>query len=197
LTLINKRRYRPQFRLLVYFAMLGLGYLMVEIPLMQRFILYLGQPAYAMICVLFSLLFFSAFGSQVSRSTSPIISLATLAVLLVLMPIFLPAIFSTTLTLAIENRLGITILTLAPLGFLMGMPFPGGIRWLTQRGDEAAIPLAWGINGAMSVIAAVLAALLAASIGFNWVFRIGAFCYCVALLMVGMDYRRHSQHPVR
>jgi hypothetical protein len=197
LTLINKRRYRPQFRLLVYYAMLGLGYLMVEIPLLQRFILYLGQPAYAMICVLFSLLFFSAFGSQVSRSTSPIISLATLAVLLVLMPIFLPAIFSTTLTLAIENRLVITILTLAPLGFLMGMPFPGGIRWLTLRGDEATIPWAWGINGAMSVIAAVLAAILATSIGFNWVLRIGALCYCVALLMVGMDYRHHSQHPVR
>jgi hypothetical protein len=197
LTLINKTHYRPQFRMLVYFAMLGLGYLMVEIPLMQLFILYLGQPAYAMICVLFSLLFFSAIGSQVSGSTSPSISLAALTILLVLMPISLPALFSETLTFSIEYRLVITILALAPIGILMGMPFPGGIRWLTLRGDEATIPLAWGINGAMSVIAAVLAALLAASIGFNWVFRIGAFCYCVAILMVGMDHHRHSQHPVR
>jgi hypothetical protein len=195
LTLVHKENARLRIHIFIYFAMLGLGYLLVEIPLMQRFILYLGQPAYAMICVLFSLLFFSAIGSQVSQWFSPVISLTMLAILLVLMPSILAALFSATLTLPFNYRLAITILAIAPLGLLMGMPFPGGIRWLTLRGDETAIPWAWGINGAMSVIAAVLAALLAVSTGFNWVFRIGGFCYCVALFMVGMDLHRHSQHP--
>ena len=120
-----------------------------------------------------------------------------LTLLLALIPVFLPVLFTQTFTLPIGGRLVVTILSLAPLGFLMGMPFPGGITRLTQRGNENLIPWAWGINGATSVVAAVLAALLAISVGFNWVFRLGALCYGVALLTVVGDFLRRSPHPDR
>jgi len=185
----------PQSRVILYFGMLGFGYLLVEIPLMQRFILFLGQPAYAMTGVLFSLLFFSALGSQMSKRIPLVIALPMLIMLLILTPVFLPFLFSKTLILSFGGRLAVTILSLAPVGFLMGIPFPGGIGWLNRRGNEALIPWAWGINGATSVVAAVLAALLAISFGFDWVFRLGALSYGTALLMVIGDFLRRFPHP--
>ena len=184
-----------QLSTLIYFGMLGLAYLLVEIPLMQRFILFLGQPAYAMMCVLFTLLFFSALGSQVSGRVPLKFTLAVLSLLLVFVPSLLPLLFTATLAFPLAVRLVVTILALAPLGFLMGMPFPGGIGWLIRRGDEGLIPWAWGINGAASVVAAVLAALLSISFGFSWVFRLGALCYGTALLTVLADAHRRFPRP--
>lgn len=175
----------------LYFALIGLAFLLVEIPLIQRFILYLGHPAYAMTVVLFTLLLFSALGSRLSEKIPLHPALFFLAVLLIGMPFLLSALFSLTLGLPLALRLALTALVLAPAGFLMGIPFPAGLRWATVVGRPSSvvgrpssIPWVWAVNGAASVVAAVLAALLALTFGFSWVLRIGALCYAGAWLTV-------------
>ena len=174
-------------RHLLYFGLLGFAFLFVEIPLLQRFILYLGNPAYAFTTVLFSLLFFSGLGSRLSNRIPLRPSLMTLVILIVLMPTLLPRLFTWTLGLPLTIRLGLTILVLFPLGLLMGIPFPVGIRLMKQEqaqspNEEAAgsIPWVWAVNGAASVVASILSALLALTFGFSWVLRLGALCYAGA-----------------
>jgi hypothetical protein len=170
---------------LLYFGLIGLAFLLVEIPLIQRFILFLGHPSYALTTVLFTLLFFSGLGSQTSARLPLRHTLGLLAILLFVLPFLLPVLFEYALGLPLPIRLALTILILAPLGFLMGVPFPGGIGWLLRgRLGSPLIPWAWAVNGAASVIASVLAALLALSFGFSWVFRIGALCYAGAWLTI-------------
>ncbi len=178
---------------LTYFGLIGLAFLLVEIPLIQRFILFLGHPAYALTAVLFTLLSFSGPGSQPAH-TSRVTPRPTLA-----MPVapvlgllwLLPHLFALSLGLPLELRLGMTVAVLAPVGFLMGIPFPRGIQWL-QKEAPGLIPWVWGVNGAASVISSVLAALLALSFGFRWVLVAGAAGYAgawitaVALMSKGL-----------
>jgi hypothetical protein len=198
-------------RPLLYFLLIGLAYLLVEIPLIQRFILYLGQPTYAMATVLFTLLLFSALGSSQANRLPHRLALGALIVLLLGVPLLLPSLFNRTLGLPFSLRLILTIAVLAPIGFLMGVPFPAGIRWLTDTLDRRTtkalvvksagvfqIPWIWAANGASSVIASILAALLALSLGFNWVLRLGALCYAGAWLTIMVQaWPRHSQLPRR
>jgi MFS family permease len=92
--------------------------------------------------------------------------------------------FQYTLNLELGLRLGVTLLVLAPAGFLMGSAFPGGVAWLEKWAASEHIPWVWAANGAASVISAVLAALLALSWGFNFVFLLGALCYAGAWLAI-------------
>jgi hypothetical protein len=178
---------------LAYFGMIGLAYLLVEIPLLQRFILFLGQPAYAMATILFTLLLFSGLGSQVSQRAPLPASLAILAGLLMALPGVLALVFNWALGWELPYRLGITALLLAPVGFLMGVPFPGGInRLLAQRENSQLIPWAWAVNGAASVIASVLAALLALSFGYGWVLRLGALLYAAACGIALLTIQQHK-----
>lgn len=177
---------------MLYFMLIGLAYLLVEIPLIQRFILYLGHPSYAMTIVLFTLLFFSGFGSRfVDRIFHTQALLGTVMLLLVLSAT-LPPILNWTLGLSLSARLVLSVIVLAPLGFLMGIPFPSGLRWATEtirdtgatNKDATRIPWLWAVNGASSVLASILAALMALSYGFNTVLWLGAFCYAGAWLAV-------------
>jgi hypothetical protein len=163
---------------LLYFGLIGLAYLLVEIPLIQRFILFLSHPAYALTMVLFTLLLFSGLGSQANRRIPLHLALGGLALLLLAGPALLPTIFEQALGLPLWARLSLTALILAPVGFLMGIPFAGGVHRLTAReGGATLIPWIWAVNGAASVVASVLAALLALSLGFSWVLSLGAVCY--------------------
>jgi hypothetical protein len=166
---------------LVYFGLIGLAFLLVEIPLIQRFILFLGHPAYALTAVLFTLLLFSGLGSLQAVHVPLRLALATLAALVLSLPWLLPNLFALTLGLSLGWRLGVTVAMLAPIGFLMGIPFPRGIHGL-EREAPGLIPWVWGVNGAASVVASALAALLALSFGFRWVLMAGAACYAGAWL---------------
>ncbi len=177
-------------RNLLYFGFIGFAFLLVEIPLFQRFILYLGNPAYAFTAVLFSLLFFSGLGSRLSDRAPLQTSLAILVIFTLLSPVLLPRFFALTLGLPLTIRLVLTALVLSPLGFLMGIPFPAGIRSMRREQPEGpeneaqgdSIPWVWAVNGAVSVISSILAALLALTFGFNWALRLGALCYAGAWL---------------
>jgi hypothetical protein len=168
-------------KVLLYFGLLGLGFLFVEIPLMQRFILFLGQPIYAFTAVVAAILLFSGLGSLAAprltfRWTLPILVAAVLVY-----PLGLPLLFRTLLGAPLAVRILVTSVSLAPLGFLMGTPFPAGLEWL-QRRAPVLIPWAWAINGCMSVLASILAAMVALSFGFSWVLVAAALAYAGAWL---------------
>jgi hypothetical protein len=172
---------------LTYFGLLGLGFMLVEVPLLQRFILFLGHPAYAMTTVLFAILFFSGIGSALSQRISTRLALASLVGLIGVYAVGLPWLFARTLALPLGARMLVAALALAPAGLLMGMPFPQGLRRLSALATRPAmlVPWAWGINGALSVVASVLAALLTLSFGFDVVLLCGALCYAGAWLTAG------------
>ncbi len=180
---------------LAYFGMIGLAYLFVEIPLIQRFILYLGHPAYAFTAVLFALLLFSGLGSQYADAPELPLrpALAGLALLVLGLAWLLPGLFSVTLGWSLPARLAVAVLAMAPVGFLMGLPFPGGVRRL-EASAPGLIPWVWGVNGAASVVASIVAALLALSLGFRWVLLAGMACYAGAWLALG-GMKADEQQP--
>ncbi|MGD2207754.1 MAG: hypothetical protein PVH17_13345, partial [Anaerolineae bacterium] len=171
----------PRGRVLVYFGLLGLGFLFVEIPLMQRFILFLGQPIYAFTAVAAAVLLFSGLGSLATPRFSRRWMLALLVVAIPLYPLGLPVLFRALLGAPLAVRLLATGLSLAPLGFLMGMPFPRGLAWLRERAP-GLVPWAWAVNGCTSVLASILAAVIALSMGFSWVLAAAALAYAGAWL---------------
>ncbi len=175
-----------------YFGMIGLGFMLVEIPLIQRFILYLDQPAYALAAILFCILLFSGLGSRYgSRKLRLSHALMGLIGLLTAYIFLLPRLLQATLGLHLLVRLAITIMLLAPLGFLMGIPFPAGLAWMKRSLGRDHIPTdsrwmvawIWAVNGASSVLASILASLLALSFGFSITFAIGMGCYALAWLI--------------
>lgn len=180
----STERRRGQWLDLAYFALLGLGYLFVEIPLMQRAILFLGHPARAVTTVLFSLLLFSGVGSALSPKLKVRAAwvLGGLVVLIGVVAGGLPWAFDALLPLPWGLRLAATVILLAPLGMLMGLPFPLGLSHLSRVAPHR-LPWAWAANGAMSVVASVLAALLALSAGFTGVLATGSAVYAVAALL--------------
>jgi spermidine synthase len=194
--LVFKRRLlkeRPGLSPLFYFACLGLGFMLVELALMQRFILFLGHPIYALAVVLFSLLVFSGLGS---RSTSlllgrvpPIrllrIVLLMLIILLAIYAVMLSPVFYALVRLELAYRILAAVILLAPLGFLMGMPFPLGIRIISQRSADI-VPWVWGINGATSVLGTVLALTLAMNFGFTVALGIGILSYVAGWQLAGL-----------
>lgn len=164
----------------LYFGGLGLGFLLVEIPLLQRFILFLGHPTLALAAVLSGLLLCSGLGSLSARRMRLIPVLGGLALLIMVWPAVLNLAIEGMLGWPLWARLGVTVGLLAPIGVLMGIPFPAGLARI-----ETAMPgmtaWAWAVNGCFSVISAVLAALLALDLGFHSVLWLGAASYALAL----------------
>ena len=175
----------------VYFAGLGLGFLWVEIPLLQRFILFLDQPTYAFATVLFGVLVWSGVGSLASDRlrVSMAATVSAVVVLSVLYAFGLPLLFDTTLGLPLAGRLVLSVALLAPLGVAMGVPFPRAIRMLGGQGP-ALVPWAWAVNGSASVVSAILATILALSFGFTWVMLGGAAAYLAAASAAHVWQRR-------
>ncbi len=180
--------------LLLYFACLGYGFLMIEIPLLQRFVLFLGYPVYALAVVLFAVLSFSGLGSLLAgRVTGPprvlLGRVVTGIVLLSLVYVAaLPSVIRHFLGAPIAVRIVITVGLLAPIGSLLGMAYPLGIRILRGFG-EGLVPWAWGLNGVMSVVASVLAVFIGSRIGFTAVFLTGVAAYIVAIASMALALR--------
>ena len=167
-------------RVLVYFGALGLAYLMIEVATIQQFVLLLGQPALAIATVLGTLLLFSGIGSTVSDRLPWGAALAVLVALAIAWPWLIDVVGRALLPLPLAARWPLSVALLAPLGFLMGVPFARGITAIRRAPD--LVPWAWAINGGASVISSVIAALLALSFGFGWVLGIGGLLYGAAWL---------------
>jgi SAM-dependent methyltransferase len=177
---------RKRYAVFVYFGSLGVGYMFVEMVLIHRFVLYLGPPVLAAAVTITSLLVFSGAGSLCSERLSvsprtPCRAATLVAVLLLLYTCVLPILLHRTIGWPLAARLPLAFLCLGPLAFVMGVPFPTGLR-LLGRMDKRGVPWAWGINGCLSVVGASLATIVAVEAGVGVVQALGALAYGAAAL---------------
>jgi hypothetical protein len=188
-------------RIAVYFSALGLGYLFVELTLMQKSALFLGHPTNSIATTLLSLLLSSAFGSAwASRALERLhpperlarLAAGSAAALLIVAQIVLHPLFVRLLPWPLPARVVALAAVISPLGFVMGVPFPMGLRLMQVRG-EAAIAWALGINGFASVVASLLAVPLAMWASFSAVVAVAAVLYALAVFALPLRSSVASQ----
>ena len=177
-------------RWLGYFGMLGAGFMLIEVALLQRFVLLLGHPVYSLTVTLFSVLLGTGIGSLASRHISEerlrrttqlvIVGIVGVAILGI---VALPPIIRWAITASHSARIALTVMLIAPAGVLMGMPLPAGIRLMTANHSDL-VPWAWGMNGALSVIGATLAVFIAMNWGFSVTLMTGAAIYLTAAILL-------------
>jgi hypothetical protein len=173
-------------RFLPYFALIGVGFMFAEIFLIQKLILPLGNATYALAAVLASLLAGSGAGSLLSQRHAKLrspLTLAVIALLIILYGLLLPMAPAILTTLTPAVRFAVVFIALLPLGLPMGVPFPVGMRLLGER-DPSLIPWAWVINGSFSVLAPVMALMLALATGFGTVAYLAAGAYFLAFIIL-------------
>ena len=165
---------RGWFAWLAYFGALGAGFMLIEVSILQRFVLLLGHPVYSLTVTLFSLLLGTGAGAAWSRrldeaalARSASIALVLIAVVGILVIGVLTPLIAWAIPFARPVRIAIAVATLVPIGMLLGVPMPTGLRLLQARAPHM-IAWAWGINGALSVLGATVAIFIA----MNWGFRI-------------------------
>jgi hypothetical protein len=172
-----------------YFGCLGLGFILIEIVLLQKLSLFLGQPIYTFAVVLGSLLICSGIGSylagRVDEVSSDRLSLYVVAIvaLIVSALLLLPKVLSWTLGFSFPWRMCIAILLIAPLGVPLGVPFPTGLRMI-EKEASLLVPWAWAVNSFFTVIGSVIAIILGMTLGFTAVLAIAAALYAVALVAI-------------
>jgi hypothetical protein len=179
----------PALRWLLVFACLGAGYIVVEVALAQKCILFLGAPVYALAVVLFTLLVFSGLGSRLSARFGPELerplrrALGAVALLAVAVSLLLSPLFYALVHLPRPARIAVTVAVLAPLGLAMGLPLPTAVRVLARE-SPSLVPWAWGVNGAASVLGSVAALVIALFAGFNEALLAAAALYAAAQILV-------------
>ena len=184
---------------LVYFAALGLGFILIEIALLQRFTLFLGQPVYTLAAILASLLIFTGVGSAVSErfARDPrqalLRTIPVLVVVLALTALASTVVFRLALPMTLPSRVAIAVALVAPLGVLLGVPFPLGLRMAAKA--EGLVPWAWGINGFFTVIGSVAALILGMALGFRAVLGIAGCCYILALVAITFAQKAPAAKP--
>ena len=176
---------RPRFSSLLYFAAIGLGFLMLEIVLIQRFVLFLGFPTYAISIVLFALLIFTGVGSgisaRLSHSRRTLTAVLTAVVVLILVATFtLQPVLRELIDLPFPARALVAMALLAPLGLALGMPMPLGLARFSSL-YRRSVAYAWGVNGVASVLASVLGIALAIHFGYTAASLAAGACYAFAL----------------
>jgi len=173
-------------RALSYFALLGIGYLFVELAFIQKMVLGLDNPSYAASTVIASILISSGIGSllslRVTQLKNPLV-LLILAGVAVAYSLLLPGITAATGHHPLLLRIIVSFVLLMPAGILMGIPFPLGIA-LLHAAAPRLIPWAWAVNGCFSVLAPILAVMLALTAGFRSVLFIGAAMYFIAFWVI-------------
>jgi hypothetical protein len=182
-------------RWLCYFGLLGAGFMLVEVSLLQRFVLLLGHPVYSLTVTLFSLLLGTGAGSLLSqrfgdaelqrRVQLVLLGIVAIAILGI---VALPPIIAAAIGASHTARIALAVLLIAPAGVLMGMPLPAGVR-LLAAGNAELVPWAWGMNGALSVIGATLAVFIAMNWGFSVTLLTGAAAYLTAAVLLRGSYR--------
>jgi hypothetical protein len=185
-----------RWRFLLYFGGLGLGFILIEMALLSRFTLFLGQPVYTFAVVLASLLIFTGAGAfltgrfRFEPQQAPQRIVPLLLLTLVATAFLLPPLFSVTLGLPLVWRVSLAVVVLAPLGLLLGMPFPTGLRLVSEEAP-VLVPWCWGVNGFFTVMGTVAALMLGMTFGFKAVLLAGAMCYLLALAAIAQSHR----HP--
>ncbi|MDQ3848887.1 MAG: hypothetical protein M3261_08030, partial [Thermoproteota archaeon] len=182
----SKRNEIGIVRIIPYFAALGVGFILIELALLQKLILLMGNPTMTFALLLFTLLLASGAGSLVSSRIAKnnmknlVFVIAGIAGLGAIYVIFLPSIIYSTIAQPVEVKAAVSIAILAPIGFMMGMPLPTGMRLLKAHRPDY-IPWMWAVNGAFSVLGAVLAIAIGIMVGSSVAMILGILIYLVAL----------------
>ena len=178
---------------LLYFVCLGAGYIMIQVALIQKFILFLGHPTYALTVIVFSMLVWSGLGSFYSRRLVPgahrgrlMIALIGVSAAVSLIAFVATPISEFGVGWPLEAKILVTVFLIAPAAFLMGIPFPTGLSWLESRFPQA-VRWAWALNAAASVLGSASAIFLAIHIGLRATVLAGAGLYLCALSVVWLQ----------
>jgi hypothetical protein len=171
---------------LAYFGALGAGFMLIEVAVLQHFVLLLGHPVYSLTVTLFSLLLGTGIGSLAGRRVpdARVAEVTLRALVLVIVAavaaaFLLPRFIDLAIAWPLPVRVVAAAAVLTPLGILLGRPMPGGIR-LLARHDPGLVAWGWGMNGAFSVIGATLAVFIAMNWGFSAALVTGAVVYAAA-----------------
>ena len=169
-----------------YFLLIGIGFMMIEIGMLQRLSVFLGHPVYSLSVVLFSVILFTGLGSMISEYLTlkkptaiiawSLVTFAYLVGLLFWMPDLLLSFDSASLT----TRAVICMLIIGPAGLLLGYGFPTGMRLISSANDHEK-PWFWGINGASGVLASAFAVACSIAFGIDVTILIGAACYLLLI----------------
>jgi spermidine synthase len=188
----EERRAAPgPVRVAFYFLLIGLAFLFVEIAFIHRFSLFLGHPLAAISVTLAGFLVSAGLGSGISKRVASrwpeaaiILAIAAIVSLGAVYAMVLPPLFGGLMGLSLPAKIAVAVGLLAPLGFVMGLPFPLGLARVSDS-TPALVPWAWGINGCASVVAAVMASLLAMHVGFTTVLVLALGLYTATPLLLG------------
>jgi hypothetical protein len=171
---------------LIYFGALGTGFMLLEVALLQHFVLLLGHPVYSLTVTLFSLLLGTGLGSLAGRRVDErrvravtVRALLGVVAAAVVAAFLLPRLIDLAIPWPLATRIGVAAAVLIPLGALLGMALPGGMR-LLSRAQPDVVAWGWGINGAFSVVGATLAVFIAMNWGFSVTLLAGAVVYVAA-----------------
>lgn len=186
---------------LLYFVCIGVGYILIQVALIQKFVLFLGHPNYALTVIIFSMLISSGAGSYFSRRLAGGTDAGRLGVALAGV---VAAVAALAFLAAPISEFGVgwplpakvvaTICVIAPAGFLMGIPFPIGLARLESQYPHA-VRWAWAINAAASVLGSVSAIFLAIYIGLRLTMLVGAGMYVCALGVLQLQKRAVELAP--
>jgi hypothetical protein len=175
---------------LIYFLAIGMGYILIEVAMIQKFVLFLGHPTYALTVVIFSMLVSSGLGSYTSVKLIGddrgrlVKALTVVALLVAILALITQPLLAGGVGLPFFVKVAATVLMLAPAGFAMGLPFPTGLRML-ERAHQPSVRWAWSLNAAASVMGSVGALVLALYLGLIQTLLIGGALYLLAALVAG------------
>jgi spermidine synthase len=214
----NSATSADRWRVAIYFLMIGLAFLFIEIASIQRFILFLSHPIYATAVVLCGFLVFAGLGSGISPQLAAWVktrragslsrtsgwsrmhfgaldvSIGVTVVVSLLYLFILPPLFRLLVALPDPAKIAVALLLIAPLALCMGMPFPLALSRVSAS-TPRLVPWAWGINGCASVLSAILSTLLAMNVGFTWVMLIANAFYLLAAAIFRAPLAREQSNP--
>jgi spermidine synthase len=179
---------------LAYFGLIGAGFMLVQIPFLQRFSVYLGHPTWTLAVILFGMILFTGVGSALSDRVPtaarwlPVVPLA-IAAMLVADTALIQLIVDRSSSWSLAGRTGVVLATLAPLSVLLGLAFPIGMRLVGAASDQATAWL-WGVNGACGVLASVGAVAVSMWFGIHRNLWLAALAYVMVALALRALQRR-------
>jgi len=182
-------RHKGVLRFLLYFLCIGAGYILIEMALIQKFVLFLGHPTYALTVVIFSLLVSSGLGSYFSRrilgddDRRLFRALLLIALLVALLAAVLTPLLEAGVGLPLTLKFAITVALISPAGFVMGMPFPTALKRL-EEWHSPSVRWAWSLNAAASVLGSVGSLVCAIYLGLAQTLLAGGLLYLAALAVV-------------
>jgi hypothetical protein len=194
-------RHKGVLRFLLYFLCIGAGYILIEMALIQKFVLFLGHPTYALTVVIFSMLVSSGLGSYFSRrilgddDRRLFRALALIAMLVALLAAVVTPLLAAGVGLPLELKFAITAALISPAGFFMGMPFPTALKRL-EEWHKPSVRWAWSLNAAASVLGSVGSLVCAIYLGLVQTLLAGGLLYLAALAIAAGSAKARDKSVV-